>query len=251
MATPTQAPLDMEKHVKEEHNRSLVAEYLKEIVYGGVDGIITTFAVVAGFSGAEISTSMTTIPVFSVLLFGLANLFADATSMGMGNFLSVRADQDVYSREKKKEHHEIKENPEFEQQETITILQKKGFSQTQAHNLTKIIMTNKEYWVEFMMKNELNMSDPHEENPLFTGFATFAAFIIFGSVPLVPYLFFARSPIDLFTFSLIATSIALVILGIFRWKVTSQHFVRSVVETVGVGFLSAAVAYGIGTLFSV
>lgn len=67
-----------------------IAHFLKEIMYGGMDGIVTTFAVVAGFSGANsgnlaLSSSL-------VLLFGFANLFADATSMGLGNFLSVRSD---------------------------------------------------------------------------------------------------------------------------------------------------------------
>jgi vacuolar iron transporter family protein len=119
--------IDIDKHVAAEHYQSPFSVYLREIVYGGLDGIVTTFAVVAGFSGAQISANITTIPVLSVLLFGFANLLADATSMGLGNFLSVRADQDVYTREEAKERQEIKNNTEFEKLETVSILQTKGF----------------------------------------------------------------------------------------------------------------------------
>ena len=89
----------------------LQAAYLKEIVYGGNDGIVTTFAVVAGFAGAH-ANGHSYIPAITVLLFGLANLFADATSMGLGNFLAIRTEQDIYAHEKDKEYHEIKHNPD-------------------------------------------------------------------------------------------------------------------------------------------
>ncbi|MEZ4104630.1 MAG: VIT1/CCC1 transporter family protein, partial [Candidatus Paceibacterota bacterium] len=83
---------------------SPITEYFKEVIYGGIDGIVTTFAVVAGFSGAMLSNNDTTQFTFVVvLLFGLANLFADATSMGLGNFLSVRSDNDLYVANRNKE----------------------------------------------------------------------------------------------------------------------------------------------------
>jgi VIT1/CCC1 family predicted Fe2+/Mn2+ transporter len=74
---------------------SIFSSHLREIVYGGNDGIVTTFAVVAGFSGAQMDPTATPLPVMMVLLFGLANLFADGLSMGMGSYLSLRAQQDV------------------------------------------------------------------------------------------------------------------------------------------------------------
>jgi len=83
---------------------SYFSTYLREIVYGGNDGIVTTFAVVAGFAGAQKDPASSSIPIFTVLLFGIANLLADGLSMGLGSFLSLRAKQDV-------ERKILKENP--------------------------------------------------------------------------------------------------------------------------------------------
>lgn len=242
---------DLEKHIAEEHTMSPFSTYLREIVYGGIDGIVTTFAVVAGFSGAEISNSITAIPVLAVLLFGFANLFADAASMGLGNFLSVRAAQDVFKKEQNKERREIKENTDMEKQETIHILKGKGFSKKDAEKLASIYMTNESYWISFMMTHELELADPSGDNPYLTGIATFSAFILFGAVPLLPYIFLQGSSLDLFQTSITFSFIGLVLLGIFRWKVTNMNPVRTILETILVGLISAVVAYAVGTLFKV
>ncbi len=119
----------LDRHIKEEHKQSALGSHLKDIVYGGVDGIVTTFAVVAGFSGAALSDSAT-IQLTSVvmLLFGLANLFADAISMGLGNFLSIRSDQNLYGSIRTKEAHEILHNSDVEAEETITSSWRKALS---------------------------------------------------------------------------------------------------------------------------
>ena len=98
---------------------SLFSGSIKEIVYGGNDGIVTTFAVIAGFTGAYSSTNTTlNLSMLSVLLFGLANLFADGAAMGLGSFLSLRAEKSVYHDFKEKERYEIEHNPEMEKAET-------------------------------------------------------------------------------------------------------------------------------------
>ena len=157
-------PFNLEEHLQLEHKRTAISEYLREIVYGGNDGIVTTFAVVAGFAGAQKDPATSAVPVVSVLLFGLANLLADAFSMSLGSFLSLRADQDIYRSEKSKEHHEILTQPDNEFQETIEILKRKKFSQKDATTLAGIYRKNPHYWTEFMMKDELEMTNPEKEN---------------------------------------------------------------------------------------
>mgnify|MGYP001588355272 FL=1 len=103
MASQEESLKKLKIHLKEEHNISPFSTYLKEIVYGGNDGIVTTFAVVSGFSGAQSLIGNTITPAFTVLLFGLANLFADSVSMSLGNFISLRSQQDQYNSEKSKE----------------------------------------------------------------------------------------------------------------------------------------------------
>lgn len=119
---------DLQHHLEHEHTHAPFAEYFKEVIYGGIDGIVTTFAVVAGFSGAALSNETTTqLSFLVVLLFGLANLFADGVSMGLGNFLSIRSEKDLYKGARAKEKHEIQHNPQMEYEETVTIMEQKGF----------------------------------------------------------------------------------------------------------------------------
>src|SRR3989338_5674034 len=113
----TYSKYDLEKHLKNEHKISPFSQYLREIVYGGNDGIVTTFAVVAGFSGAGIGPA-TGYSYLTVLLFGFANLLADWAAMGLGNFLSIRSNQDVYREEMRKEATEIERNFSAEFEET-------------------------------------------------------------------------------------------------------------------------------------
>lgn len=238
---------DFDAHLKSEHKNS-ISGYLKEIVYGGSDGIITTFAVVAGLAGAQIG-ALTEYPVLIVLALGFANLLADAFSMGMGNVLSILADRDVYKAEKNKEIYEINNNTEMEKRETIYLLQKQGFSKTDAVKITDLYAKNENYWAEFMMKYELEVPTPEHENPIMTGLATFAAFTIFGFIPLIPYVFFKGN--ELFIISIFFTIAALAILGVLRWKVTTQKLWRAVGEIVLLGGTAAAIAYYVGTIFRI
>lgn len=236
----------IEEHLKEEHNVSPISEYLKELVYGGSDGIVTTFAVVAGFAGAQQSGG--TLPIIIVLLFGLANLAADGTSMGLSSFLSLRSEQDYYRHERGHEMHEILHNPKFEKEETIEVLMKRGYSKEDAAEITCLYAKNPEYWADFMMNYELELPNVTKENPLYTAIATAIAFVVFGFIPLIPYIFMAEVP-RLFTISCLFTLMAFIFLGILRWRVTKQPFIRSVGEIVLIGSVSASVAYVVGSFF--
>lgn len=238
----------LQEHPIQKRKISPVSEYLKEIVYGGNDGIVTTFAVVAGFTGAQSSISGFSYPFLTVLLFGVANLFADGMSMGLGNFISMRSEKDLYQTEKQKELNDIKSKPEEEKAQTIGILLRRGFDKKQATQLATIYSQNEDYWAEFMMKYELELPDPQSENPYLTAFATFFSFLSFGFIPLIPYIFLRDLP-DLFFISSIFTAGALFLLGLLRWKVTKDPLVRAVGEIIVVGGIAALIAYFVGTFF--
>lgn len=237
----------MENQTKRDRKISPFSTYLKEIVYGGNDGIVTTFAVVAGFTGAN-SGDVVTFSIVSVMLFGLANLLADGTAMGLGNFLSVRADKKVYNNQLEKERAEIEKENESEKEETKVILNKKGFSKEDSEEMLGILSRNKSFWTEFMMHHELDMSNPEGENPFYTGLATFVSFAIFGAIPLIPYLFFSEI-MSAFFASCISTLTALILLGLFRWKVTKEDLLSSILETVFIGGTSAVIAFAVGFFF--
>ncbi|MCA9362291.1 VIT1/CCC1 transporter family protein [Candidatus Kaiserbacteria bacterium] len=227
-------------------------DYFKEVIYGGIDGIVTTFAVVAGFAGAALSSDDTTQFTFLiVLLFGLANLFADAASMGLGNFLSVRSDKDLYLVHRENERVGLTANPANERVETIRILEEKGFSSEDAAKLADTYRSNEEYWLDFMMHHKRELSDPRGDNEVLTGLATFSSFIVFGSIPLLPFIVEqSGDAATTFIYSCIGTFIALILLGLLKWRVIGGRLASSLVEVVLVGGTAAVLAYIVGTFFA-
>lgn len=251
--TLTQREEALKHHLEHEHEQSPFESYFKEVIYGGIDGIITTFAVVAGFSGAALSSDATTqLSFLVVLLFGLANLFADGVSMGLGNFLSVKSDQDLYRAARKKEMHEVEQNPDMEFEETITILMQKGYDEVDARTLATLYRKNEGYWVDFMMNHELEMPDPRGDNPMLTGFATFVSFLIFGAIPLLPFIFASTAPASsVFIYSVIGTGIALVLLALLKWRIVGSSLRHSLIEVLLVGGAAATIAFLVGSFFEV
>lgn len=231
---------------------SALTEYFGEVIYGGIDGIITTFAVVAGFAGAAMSSETTTQLTFVVvLLFGLANLFADAASMGLGNFLSVRSEKDLYNAARAKEVIGLKNNPAGERAAAVALMIEKGFSAEDAETLASIYTKNHEYFIDFMMNHKLEMADPRGSNPALTGTATFLSFMVFGVIPLLPFMLIPEGTVStVFTLSVIGTFAALVLLGLLKWRVVGGAFMSAMVEVVTVGGVAAIIAYYVGTFFA-
>lgn len=241
-------PQSLAEHKKTEHKISKVQEFLKQIVYGGNDGIVTTFAIVAGFAGAR-AEGAAQIGGIAVLLFGIANLLADATAMGLGEFLSARSATDVYNATREKEMSEIENSPELERAETLEILRSNGVSDQDSQAFADILLRNPEFMADFMMNYEICMTDHGAENPALNGLATFTSFVLFGATPLIPY--FLLSPTNTtFYLSSFTTFSALITLGLLRWKVTNETVFRCVGETVLVGGICAIVAYAVGLTFA-
>jgi VIT1/CCC1 family predicted Fe2+/Mn2+ transporter len=240
---------NLRAHLENEHKTSHLSTYLKEIVYGGSDGIVTTFAIVAGFAGAQHDPASSSLPILTVILFGMANLFADGFSMGLGSFLSIRANHDVYNNEKNKEATQIQKNPEKEYWETIEILKLKQFSESDAKTIADIYKKNPSYWTDFMMRDEHGLAIPDNEKPVLVAISTFCAFVLFGSIPLMPFIF--GLPTNVFALSCIFTILALFLLGVLRSSISKQSLTRSILETILVGSFSALIAFTVGTFFRI
>ena len=158
------------------------ASLIRDVVTAGNDGVVTTFAVVAGSLGASLSPSV-------VLILGFANLFADGLSMSTGAYLGVKS--------------EI----EFEN-----------------NSGEKIKLGNK---------------------PLINGLTTFVSFIIAGLIPLTPYLFkFENS----FLVSSFLVFLTLLVIGVFRGIIVRKSLIRTIIENILIGGVSAVVAYAVGSL---
>jgi VIT1/CCC1 family predicted Fe2+/Mn2+ transporter len=213
------------------------------MVYGGLDGIITTFAVVSGVAGAELGT-----PV--ILILGLANLFADGFSMGVGAFLSLKSEKEYYDRERRREAWEVDHYPEGERNELREIYRARGYSEEDAEGLVEIQTRDRERWVDAMMVHELGLL-ADERKPVRSGATTFAAFALAGVVPLLVYLLAFALPVPagaMFPVSIVLTGLTLFALGAAKVRITGLSAWRSGLEMLAVGGLAAAVAYGIGAL---
>ncbi|MCV6824456.1 MULTISPECIES: VIT1/CCC1 transporter family protein [Halocynthiibacter] len=238
--------MDIAKHRREAHGISGLQENLRQIVYGGNDGIVTTFAVVAGFAGAG-AEGAAQMGAIAVLLFGFANLFADATAMGLGEFLSSRAEHDVYRATRREELKRQHDEPSLERREMITMLRQKGLEDRDAVALADQLQKHPELMADLMMNYEFGMSDPDGENAGVNALYTFVSFLIFGVIPLLPYVLFDPSPTT-FNLSIAATTFALVALGVLRWVAIRVALLRCIAETLMIGGICALVAYLVGWL---
>lgn len=215
--------------------------YISEFVYGSIDGVITTFAVVAGASGANLDGSV-------VIILGMANLIADGFSMSVGNFFSTQASRDNYDRNRKVEDWEIDNLRENEVDEIRQIYAAKGFSGDLLEQIVEKITSNRELWLDTMMREELGLIKD-DKTPLKTATVTFLSFVFIGIIPLIAYLFGASvsgGAQKLFLVSCISTGFALLLIGQMKSIVTAKSRWRGSLETVLLGGLAAFVAYYVG-----
>ncbi len=220
-------------------------QYIKSAIYGGLDGIITTFAVVAGVAGASLSAGI-------VLILGFANLIADGISMAIGDYLSTKAEKEYAKAERKRESWEVENYPEGEMKEMEEIYINKGMPEQDAKNIVSTLSKHKEVWVDVMMVEELGIVES-EESPLKNAVVTFLSFGIFGFIPLLAYVVARLVPgIDNYTFIIacILTGLTLFTLGALKVKVTGKKWFTAGLEMLIVGGLAATAAYGIGVLLS-
>ncbi|ELR72406.1 hypothetical protein C900_01562 [Fulvivirga imtechensis AK7] len=219
--------------------------YISEFVYGGIDGAITTFAVVAGAAGANAD-------LYWVLIFGFANLIADGFSMSVGNFFSVKAERDNFEKHKAIEYWEIENLRNREVQEIRDIYAAKGFKGELLEQVVAVITADKDVWVDTMMKEELEMTKD-DKTPYKTAGATFLSFNLVGVIPLLSYVMAVFVDIDkdkLFLTSCIATGLALVIVGYLKSIVTQKRVSVGILETLALGGLAAFLAYYVGVVLA-
>jgi len=171
--------------------------------------------------------------------------------MGLGNFLSVRSEKDLYQVVRDKTKLKLSTDTENEKAQTISLMIEKGFSAEDAATLTNIYQHNEQYWLDFMMHHEKELADPRGENEIFTGLATFVSFMVFGSIPLLPFMFQASGDAGAaFFLSSVGTFLALCALGLMKWKVIGAKFFASLFEVIVVGGTAAILAYYVGTFFA-
>src|SRR2546425_7540427 len=131
--------------------------YVGDLVLGALDGSVTTFAVVAAATGAGQPASI-------VLIIGMANLFASGVSMALGNYLGTKSEEEFREKHRRREEYETERFPELEKEEVRKIFADKGFQGEDLERAVEIITSNKQIWVETMMRDELRISPEKKES---------------------------------------------------------------------------------------
>jgi len=209
------------------------AGYVRDWIYGAIDGAVTVSAVISGVRGAELSTAV-------VLVVGLANLLADGFAMGAGNYIATKSERDDYQRLLAIERRHIALVPDGEREEVRQIFARKGFDEADLDRIVAVIAADESRWAETMAMEEYGAS-PASKSPVRAGIVTFAAFVLAGMVPLATYL---AAPS--FSACAIATGWLFFAIGAVRslWSPTSWG--RSGLETCVIGMCAAGLAFLVG-----
>lgn len=218
-------------------------EYIKSMVYGGLDGIITTFAVVSGVAGASLAMRV-------VIILGFSNLLADGFSMAVGDYLSTKSENEYNEGLKKQKKQDLVDNYDDEVENFIHAYEKQGLSPEDAQSIAYTLAKYESPFVNQHIAHE-HGSDDTEEEPFKNALVTFLSFFIFGLIPLLAYVFSMFLPFMLehaFLIASILTGMTLFILGTLKSRMTQSNWLKSGLEMLAVGGLAAAAAYLIGSV---
>lgn len=214
--------------------------YLRDWVYGGIDGAVTTFAVAAGVTGAHLAPLV-------IIILGIANLLGDGFSMAAANFIGTRTEAEEHKFYENYEHLQIRQEPLGEKEEIRQLFIKKGFSGDILEKIVAHITKDPTLWVKTMLREEYGL--PTEiRSPWKAAGCTFCSFIICGFVPLLSFAFHFRSP---FLLSMIFTGIIFFIIGSLKSIWSTQGFIRSGLTTFLIGATAASLAYVVGMFFNI
>lgn len=213
---------------------------LKEAVFGFNDGLVSTFAIIAGLAGGAVENQ-------TILLAALATLFAGSFSMGLGTYLGSKAEKEHYESERKREIYEMEHVPEVEKQEIRDIYAEKGFKGELLEKIVAHITKDDKLWLETMMREELGFAEAPPK-PGLNGVVMSAAFFVGALLPALPYIFPGRTPEKFFVLSIAFSAVALVFAGAFKTRFTKRNIFLSSLETLAIGAFAAVGTYWIGLL---
>jgi VIT1/CCC1 family predicted Fe2+/Mn2+ transporter len=211
--------------------------YLRDWVYGGIDGAVTTFAVVSGVVGAELSVGI-------ILIVGGANILADGFSMAASNYLGTKTEMDQLKHLEIVEYRHIELDPEGEREEVRQIYQAKGFEGEELRRVVELITSDRERWVRTMLTEEYGL--PLEiRSPLSAALSTFASFVLCGLAPLLPFIL--KLP-RAFSISCLLTGLVFFGIGSVRSKWSAESWLKAGLMTLLIGAIAAGLAYAVGVL---
>ena len=218
--------------------------YVRDWILGGLDGAVTTFAIVSGVMGAGLAPAV-------ILILGAANIVADGFSMAASNYSGTQSEGEQIDRLRAIEERHIAEFPDGEIHEIREIFRRKGFAGADLDRAVEIITADRDTWISTMLVEEYGVS-LGRRSPVGAAASTFSAFLLCGLIPLVPFMAIpaALDRETAFAISIAATGAAFFAIGSMKAKWSLRRWWRSGVETLMLGLAAAGIAFVIGRALS-
>ena len=211
-------------------------------VFGVNDGLVSNLSLVMGVAGASTDTRV-------VLLAGVAGLLAGAFSMAAGEFVSMRAQRDLFENQIEIERRELADDPKGEEKELELIYRNKGLPNAAAAELASKMMRDPDVALDTHAREELGLNMKELGSPWGAASSSFVAFVIGAIVPVLPYILFASRMA--FMTSLIFSAVALLAVGTTIASYTGRSTLISALRMLLIGFGAAAVTYLVGSAIGV
>jgi VIT1/CCC1 family predicted Fe2+/Mn2+ transporter len=215
---------------------------VRDVVIGMADGLTVPFALAAGLSGAVDASKI-------VVVAGLAEIAAGSIAMGLGGYLAARSDAEHYASERKREQSEVVHRPKDEVREVQDVFRRYGLTDKEIEPIIAAFQNHHENWVDFMMRFELGLEKPEESRAYKSAGTIAASYVAGGCIPLAPYLFIHSAHAAL-AVSASVTAVALAVFGYVKGHFTGAKPLRSAVQTLAIGSIAAAAAFGLAKLLS-
>lgn len=225
---------------QEQHLKS--SDFITDMVIGMSDGLTVPFALAAGLSGAVDSNAI-------VITAGVAEIVAGCIAMGLGGYLAGKTEQEHYENELKREYFEVDNYHQKEIDEVKEIFADYGIDDAGQTLIANQLAKDKKKWVDFMMKFELGLEEPHPKRARNSALTIGIAYFVGGLLPLSAY-FFTSNPKDGLVVSAVITTLCLFVFGYFKSIVTGQPAIKGALKVTAIGLIAASAAFGIAKFIS-
>jgi VIT1/CCC1 family predicted Fe2+/Mn2+ transporter len=221
-------------------------ETVRDVVIGMADGLTVPFALAAGISGAVATNPRASALVVTA---GFAEIAAGSIAMGLGAYLAAKTDSEHYTSEREREIQETVELPDVEIEEVAKVFRQYGLSNEEMAPVVNAITGNQKNWVDFMMRFELGLEEPHPERARISALTIAISYIVGGLIPLAPYILLSNVQTGLWL-SVGVTLLALAFFGWVKGRFTGINPFKGSLQTVVTGGLAAGAAFLIAKLIS-
>lgn len=225
------------------NEQSPLRNYVRDLVLGFNDGLVSVFAVTAGIAGAGLFSQS------QILVAGVAASIAGAFSMGAGEYISTKSQAEFYRSERRREEEHLKKWPELERQELRESFAEKGIGPPLLEQVVDAISSDRNRFLEYMMKDEFGVGKESQRSPALASFYVMVAFLLGSVLAVLPYGVLSHE--RALAGSAVLSLAGLFVAGVIRAYASRLPMFRAGLEMVLVGALAAAVTYGVGYLVGV